>query len=160
MRFPSLRLLALSAFAGVMLLLACQQSEKTEESISFNTLYDSLIGYDSVLITLKDKDGHTIDVAFEGKVRRPGDLEKLPTPHWDGGKITVVITGYDDDVVVYNSETPFDGATNKRESTHTFIVPGISLTYGQSELKMLAGDSLGLPFISIEPATLTERGLM
>ena len=76
----------LMILASMALLEACHvsQDEKVENTISFNRLYDTIAQFDSVLITLKDLDGHTIDVVFEGKVKRPDDVTERFRSQADG----------------------------------------------------------------------------
>ncbi len=149
-------------FAGCALIfVACQLSgtETENHSISFNKIYDSLAQYDSVVIALKDTAGHTIDIVFKGKVEKPSDVENLPAPHWDGGKVLVSITGFNNRVMVYKVETGFDGATNKKDSVYVFVYPGSSITSLLRELVLIEGDSITLPTITVSPATLTDKSL-
>jgi hypothetical protein len=163
LKLPSFSALALAGLAAVLLLLACQLSQEGEvkTTLSFNSQYDSLKAYDHVVITLKDADdGHTLDVAFDGKVKVPGDLEKLPTPHWDGGRVLVVIEGFDAaGKLVYHVESTFDGKTNKRDSTYVFVKPGMGLSFGLDKLQLLEGDSIPLPAIVINPPDLSDKRL-
>ncbi len=160
--FPSLRTWAAALAGSVLFLLACNltQDQKTETTISFNKIYDSLAQYDSVLITLKDKNGSTIDVAFRGPVKKPGDVEKLSTPHWDGGEVIVVIVGYKGGVIVYKVETQFDGRTNKKDSTYVFLSPTTGLSASITEYQLPEGDSIPLPPITILPASLSDKTLV
>lgn len=162
-RIRTLYRLAIYALILTCSLLACRLSEEGDlkTTISFNDLYDSLKQYDSVVITLKDpEDGRTIDVVFQGKVLVPGDLEKRPTPHWDGGKVLVSIEGFDaQGRVVYRMESMFDGQSNQRDSAKVFVLPGIVLGFPQGQLDLIEGDSLPLPAISIIPGNLADKRL-
>jgi photosystem II stability/assembly factor-like uncharacterized protein/uncharacterized protein YjdB len=153
--------LLLLALAATLLMVACQPSsdEKVEQTISFNQHYDTLSQFDSVLITLKDLDGHTLDVVFHGKVAKPDDIEYLPAPHWDGGKVTISITGYNGQRVVYKIEIPFDGNTDKRDSSRVLILPTSKLLCEATNLKMMEGDSLPLPQVSVLPNKLVDKSL-
>jgi len=113
-----------------------------------------------VVIALKDKDGRTIDIVFKGKVEKPGDVENLDAPHWDGGKIVVSIIGTKDGKVVYRTETAFDGTNNKRDSTIIFQMPGIKLLGFPKEIQMVEGDSIPIPVLTIEPAGLANTELV
>jgi hypothetical protein len=147
-------------FSGfVILLFACQvsQDEKDQETISFNSIYDTLAQFDSVVIVLKATDGHTLDIVFKGKVDDPKDIEQLPAPHWDGGIVIVSITGYDAGKPVYKTETPFNGATDTKDSTHYFLVPDGGLSSLISELVLIEGDSLLIPTITVTPANLIDK---
>ena len=63
----------------VLFLFACRlsQDEKVENTISFNSIYDALAAYDSVVITLKAPDGHTIDVVYRGKVEQQMTFNRI-----------------------------------------------------------------------------------
>jgi hypothetical protein len=160
-RIPFLRFLALPAILGALFLAACHLGgeEKVEATISFNQIFDSLKQYDHVVISLKDEGGNTIDVVFDGQVKIPGDVEKLAAPHWDGGPITVSIIGYKDGKIVYNTETGFDGKSNKKDSTYVFVDPIMGLTYSGGAIPMLEGDSINLPSLTIVPANLKVKTL-
>ena len=77
------RIFPLLAVGAVFVFLACRltQSEKGEETISFNKIYDSLAQFDSVQITMKDTSGHTIDNIYHGKVDTISEIMNLPAPH-------------------------------------------------------------------------------
>lgn len=160
-RIPFLRVVALPAILVGLFLAACHlgEEEKVDATISFNQIFDSLKQYDNVVISLKDKDGNTIDVVFEGKVKVPGDVEKLGAPHWDGGQITVSIIGYKDGKIVRNTETGFNGATNKKDSTYVYLDSTTGLSYAGGAIPMLEGDSTNLPPIAITPANLKIKTL-
>lgn len=159
--FSSVHRLPLLLVGALLVFIACNlsQDEKAETKISFNKIYDSLAIYDSVRITLKDLSGRTLDIVFEGKVEKPSDIENLSAPHWDGGKAIVSITGYQDDVPVYKVESQFDGATNKKDSVVTFILPGSSIANPSGDLLMPEGDSIPFPPMTISPSTLADKTL-
>ncbi len=146
----------------LLLLVACQlsQDDKVVTTISFNKLYDSLAVYDSVEIALKDLDGHTLDIVFQGKVKKPTDVENLAAPHWDGGKIIVSITGFKGDQPVYKIEAQFDGRTNKKDSVLTFILPGSSLSILISEFLLAEGAPIPFPPITIDPPSLADKTIL
>jgi len=148
-------------FGFVVFLFACQlsQDQKVQNTISFNSIYDTLAQFDSVVIVLKAPDGHTLDIVFKGKVDDPKEIEKLTAPHWDGGMVIVSITGYDAGKVVYKTETPFNGNTNTKDSTHYFLVPNGGLSSLIRELVMIEGDSLPIPSITVAPANLLDKSL-
>ncbi len=148
--------------ASVFVLLACHLSgdEKVEATISFNKMYDSLKQYDSVQITLIDKDGHTIDVVFHGKVSLPGDVEKRPTPHWDGGDVIVSVVGFKGGVIVYQVRTPFNGENGKKGEPIIFVDSGMGLSALITDLALLEGDSIALPKLTITPLNIADTSLI
>lgn len=155
------QLLVIGAF--LFALFACQLSQEADvkTTITLNSMYDTLKQYDSVVISLKDpKDGHTIDVAFSGKVNLPGDLDKRPTPHWDGGKAVIEFQGYKDGELVFRMKSPFDGQTNRRDSTYVYVVPGMSLAYPSDNLTLIEGQAIPLPSISVNPPDLSDQRLL
>ncbi|MDQ3003161.1 MAG: Ig-like domain-containing protein, partial [Fibrobacterota bacterium] len=145
----------------VLMLIACHlgQEEKVESNISFNKIVDSLKQYDKVVIVLKDMSGNPIDTVFNNKVEKASDVENLPAPHWNGGKVIVSITGYKDNEVVYHVDSRFDGATNSKDSVIVFKYNGSSVSSPTDKLIMAEGDSLKLPPLSVEPVTLADKAV-
>lgn len=161
--FRVLARLAVCICAALLVLSACNisQDEKVSSNISFNKIYDDLAVYDSVIIALKDDQGRTLDIVFKGKVENPSDVENLPAPHWDGGKVIVSITGFNAaGEEIYKIEANFDGKTNQKDSVKTFRFPGSSLTVPNRSLLMAEGDSLPLPTVTIDPANLADKTLL
>jgi len=156
-RFP------LFVAASVLALMgwACQltQNSTKEDTVSFTKLYDSLSKYDSVLIIFKDRDGRVLDTVYRGKVDMHAEIENLPVKNWDGGPVLISIVGLDGGVPVYKIEKRFDGKTDKTDTTFILFVPGTSLSTPIREFKIIAGDSIPFPPITITPANLSDKTL-
>ncbi len=155
------RIVPLLAVGAVFVFLACRltQSEKVEQTISFNKFYDSLAQFDSVQITMKDTSGHTIDNIYHGKVDTIAEIMELPAPHWDGGKVIVSILGYRGGEIVYHMDRKFDGATNKSIDTTFVILPNTVLSILSLDLQLTEGDSVPLPTITVTPLELKDKSL-
>jgi Bacterial Ig-like domain (group 3)/Bacterial Ig-like domain len=157
-QIPYLRLILWASMLGALFLGACNLQEgKTEQTISFNPLFDELQGYDSVRITLKNLSGNTIDVVFDRKVKNVGDLENLPAPHWDGGKVLVSIQAYDAaGNLVLRSETEFDGKTDSKGNTNIYVTPEVRLSIPVNEILIREGDTLKLPTLVFNPPDIKD----
>ncbi|GEM_PF-1311732 len=153
------RIVPLLAVGSVFVFLACRltQSEKVEQTISFNKFYDSLAQFDSVQITMKDTSGHTIDNIYHGKVDTISEIMDLPAPHWDGGLVIVSILGYRAGEIVYHMDRKFDGATNKSIDTTYVILPNTSLSIVSPDLQLTEGDSVPYPVVTVTPVGLKDK---
>ncbi|MDB5051024.1 MAG: ancA 3 [Fibrobacteres bacterium] len=151
-------LLLAAVFSGFQ---ACRltQSEKPDQTISFNKLYDELAQYDSVQISMKDTSGHTIDNLYHGKVDTVSEIANLSAPHWDGGKVIVTILGYRGGEVVFHMDRKFDGATDTSLDTIYVILPNTSLSIDESDIQLLEGDLSPLPHVLVTPAELKDKSL-
>ncbi len=152
---------SLFLMASVLTFWACQltQSGGTTQAASFTTLYDELAKYDSVIIVFKDRDGELLDTIYKGKVDKHAEIENLLVRNWDGGMALIDIIGIKDGVVVYKIEKRFDGKTNTTEVTTILVVPGTKLTASGLEFKIIEGDSIPLPVITVNPSTLSDKSL-
>ena len=149
-------------FLSVVILVclwACQltQSDRTTQTISFGDIYDSLTKYDSVKIILKDQSGHVVDQVYSGKVDTKLEVNHLPAPHWDGGKIVVEILGFKADKIVYQSDNSFNGTSNKTDSIQFVKLPGTTLIPGTSEIIIPEGDSIVYPIPTVVPDKLSDK---
>jgi hypothetical protein len=149
------------ATAFAFLLSACQtaETEHGEQKISFNKIFDQLEKYDSVIITLKDSQGRTLDRVYHRKVKSPDEIENLDAPHWDGGEVTVSIVGYSKNIIVYSVDSQFNGKTNQKGEVRVFKDPETRLSSSISSLQLVPGDSITMPVITIEPSALVEKSL-
>lgn len=160
--FKSVRNLGSLWLFPVLLILAAgcyfDKEDKVENTISFDRIADTLKQFDSVAIVLKDPNGQIIDVVFSGKVGGAADVHNLKAPHWDGGKITVSITGTKGGKTVYQVDTRMDADTETRD-IQIVITPYASLSTPQSELTLLVGDSLAYPPVAVLPSSLADKAL-
>lgn len=118
-------------FLGLLglLLPACQltKGEEVRNTLSFDSLYDSLSRFDSVRIEIRDTAGNLLDLIYAGKIDAPAEIEDLAAPHWDGGKALIVISGYRNGSPdpIYKIEKRFDGRTDVTESDLVLIHPDV-----------------------------------
>ncbi|MEO6097849.1 MAG: Ig-like domain-containing protein [Fibrobacteria bacterium] len=156
------RLLKPLGLASILLLLSAgcyfDNEEKVENTLSFDRIADSLIQFDEVSIVLKELNGDTLEVLYRGKVRTAADIHKLKASRWDGGQITVSITGTKAGVKVYQVDTRMNAQSNARE-TQVVVSPYASLSSLPPSLSLLVGDSLALPVIAVSPADLVNKNL-
>jgi hypothetical protein len=159
------RLRALSPFVGFLsfLVLACAVigTEKNPESFSFTKSYDTLAQFDSVVITLRDTAGRTIDVLYRGKADTVAEIENRPAPHWNGEGIALVsVVGYDSGAVVYHVDKKYNGSTGQVLDTIRIILPGTVVTAVTTELSLLEGDSVPLPAIQVKPLEIKDKSIL
>ncbi len=141
---------------------ACRllQSEKNTQALSFTKQYDKLAAFDSVHIVLKDLSGHTLDIIYRGTVDTIAEIENLPAPHWDGGLVIILVTGFKGGKIVYLVEIKFDGRTDTKVDSNSKILPGTTLFGGTLELRFTEGDSNSLPKITVTPDALTDKSIL
>lgn len=162
-RFPSATLLAgAAALLTACLFWACNLGGEKEarHTLSFTSKYDSLKAYDKVVIVVRDPAGAFADTLFNGKVDSKAALQNLTAPHYQGGKVDIVITGFNDGAVAYQVEKKFDGATGITEASVVKVTPDAKLSYGGSPLAGKAGDTATLPAIVVSPAELESKELI
>lgn len=111
------------------LLAACQltKEEEVRNTLSFDSLYDSLSRFDSIQIEIRDTSGNLLDLIYAGKVDTLTEIEDLAAPHWDGGKALIVISGFrkGSPDPIYKIEKSFDGRTDVTESDRVLIHPDL-----------------------------------
>lgn len=142
-----------------LLLGGCQlaQEEKVRNTLSFESLYDSLARFDSVQIEVRDASGNLLDRVYAGKVDTLAEIEDLPAPHWDGGKALIVISGFRQGSPdpIYRVELTFDGRTDATESNRVVIHPDLiqSLELDRDTLFLEAGGPARAFVLAVTPST-------
>ena len=119
-------LLSSCLLMGVMML-ACQlgQETKVENTLSYSKHFASLSRYDRIVIEVKEPDGRSLGVIYQGKPSAPAELDRLAVPGWDGGPIDIFVTGFmkDQEAPAFQEKKRYDGKTSKTESTVVIIHP-------------------------------------
>lgn len=106
---PSVRMI-LGALACMLILWACHLTN--EEAAFMNVSADtSWTQFDSIQVILQDEDGKDLETLFHGELTSPGQLRKLRTKGYDGGKVKIAIIGFNDDKVAKTESRTFDGST-------------------------------------------------
>jgi len=147
---------------GMLGVWSCQlgQGSNVEDVASFDKLYDSLAQYDSVVIVFKDGNGNFLDTVFKGKVQSHDELRNLPVPGWDGKKAQITISGFNGGILVSQIEKKFNGASDETDATIVVVAPGTTLACEVRELTLPENDSLGIPVVTVTPATLNDKTLL
>ncbi len=161
-RFPTnfLRFAILTALS-VLAIFSCKldQTNVTEETVTFPGLYDSLKSFDRAVIVFTTENGVVIDTVFNSKVTSAAQLENLKVDNWDGGRVLITIIGINGDTVVYRVDKKYNGKTDNVDETFIRVTPLSTLSYPMKEIPMLEGDSLTLPAIIVKPAGLSDKTL-
>jgi hypothetical protein len=147
---PLLRRIAPVCMLLAFVALACSLvgNDKPTQKFSFNKSYDTLAKFDSVVITLRDTSGKTIDILYRGKADTIHEIENLPAPHWNGEGIAIFsIVGFDSGEVVYHVDIRFNGKNDRIYDTVRVILPHTLLAAPDPELILTEGDSV--PFRAV-----------
>ena len=146
----------------LLVVLACRltQEDKVDHTLSFDSLYDSLSGYDSVQIQLKDTDGNFLGLIFHGKVTSEDSLKSLPAPNYDGKGAIISITGFSGGESVYRADRIFDGTNNETRNIIVLLSPATSMEADSGSLRIFEGDTMPLPKIVVFPAELANKTLL
>jgi hypothetical protein len=150
----------LGALAFILFACSLAGNEAPTQTFSFNKSFDTLAQFDSVIITLKDTTGKTIDILYRGKADTIREIENLPAKHWKGEGIAVLsIVGYDSGSVVYHVDKRFDGKNDQILDSINIILPGTHLTPDDLEIVLTEGDSVPLPKITVTPIELSDKSI-
>ncbi len=161
-RIHPLRRYAPLALLLAFVVLACSLvgNDKQAQTFSFNKSFDTLAQFDSVVITLKDTTGKTIDILYRGKADTIHEVENRSAPHWDGDGIAILsVVGYDSGVVVYHVDKRINGKTDQVLDTIRIILPNTLLISDVLDITLTEGDSVQLPKISVAPAALSNKDI-
>lgn len=159
---PVLRNFGRLGFGIVFLIFACTLvgNENNSQKFSFNKSYDTLAQFDSVVITLRDTSGRTIDILYKGKADTVREIENLPAPHWDGSGIVIVsVVGFQSGEMVYRVDKKLNGKNDQVLDTIRVILPGTLLKSDQLNWNLTEGDSVSLPKISVTPLELSDKSI-
>lgn len=151
-----LLLLLLAAF--FLPLSSCNTGDdETVAAFNFSALYDSLKGYDSVVIVVKNPSGDS-DIVFAGRAASAAALRDRPAPHYHGGVAIIVITGFDasgDEVYLVRKD--YDG--KKTTTTVPVIVPDARLSSEAGDILLHVGEAVPLPAVHVSPPDLEDTTL-
>lgn len=151
--------LLLATVTFVLISCGLNQDDKIDQTISFNSIYDSLALFDSVQISLKDTSGHTLDNIYHGKVDTISEIMNLPARNWTGGVVRVVVLGYKDGELVYHMERTFDGSTDKSLDTTYVVLPNTNVSADDLDIRLYEGDSVSFPSLIVSPLNLKDKSL-
>ena len=148
---------------SVFVFIACHlsQDEKVENTLSFTSQFDSLSKYDTVQIELKDLSGNSLGIIYRGHVDTLAEIEKLSTPDWSGGKVVIVISGFNKGSTdaVFKVEKRFDGKSNSIDTSIVLIHPNPGMAADSLRVQLVEGQTVSLPKVKVTPYDLMDRSI-
>ena len=140
------------ALALMFLLSGCPTSEERGQVLTMKITEknDSLLTYDSLLVTVHSKDGNFSQEVFHGVLREPKQVEGMPLDPRVGQEYTVTIVGYKDGKISVSKEVTFLGDTSqsknlpiKTNGPDTLVVsPNFPEILAPADTDIAEGDSL------------------
>ncbi len=170
MKFTNRLFLVLFSFAAI-LFIACPTSDEPGQVLSMKVTdkNDSLLTFDSLIVTVHSKDGKYSQVVFHGVLRDPKQVASMPLDARVGNDYTVTIIGYRGGQIGVNKEVTFigTGIQSKELPIHTdkpetvVVVPNLPEILVPADTSIAEGDSLRFR-VSIHntwtgPTTLTLK---
>lgn len=110
------------------------------------TADSSWTGFDSIKVVLADSDGKSLDTLFNGPLKDVDQLKHLQADDFDGGKVQIILVGYDGDTIVKSEIRHYDGETQSNTEPNTVVVTPIDtakLEIQPNVLKLYKGGPKG-----------------
>ncbi|HLP42512.1 MAG TPA: Ig-like domain-containing protein, partial [Fibrobacteria bacterium] len=146
---------------GILALFACQltSTQETEQTFTFPTLKEKIVGADHLTITLKDSTEKVIDVLYSGPVDTSTSFKNLLAKNYAGGTVFIHIEAKKGATVLYNVKRTFDAARGGNLSQVVYITPDASVTIARPAPRLREGETVPLPSVTVLPATLADKSL-
>lgn len=152
------RLIALLPAFLLFLLVSCLTSGDRGQVLTMKITdkNDSLLSYDSLIVTVHSKDGKFSQEVFHGVLRDRKQVESLPLDPRVGEDYSITIVGYMGGKVAVNKEVTFVGSTSQskdlpiKPDTVT-IDPNLPEIVSPTDTMIPEGDSLRFRVIVLKP---------
>lgn len=104
-------LFLLCSLASLLVLIACPTSDERGQVLTMEITEqnDSLLRFDSLIVTVHSKDGAFSQEVFHGVLRNPSQVKAMPLDPRVGDNYTITIVGYKDGNIGVNKEVTFIG---------------------------------------------------
>lgn len=152
----------LSAIFGcIALFLSCHLSQVEQDGnvFSFPTLADSLAGADYATIVIKDTSGRVIDTLFHGPITPTTRFSRLEADGFKGGLVVISIEGSKGGTVIFREDRRYDGDKEDVVAVHSIVLPHSTVKINWANPKLIEGEGLPLPVVTINPASLAGSEL-
>jgi hypothetical protein len=144
--------LAFFCTTALLWLVACLTSEDPGQvlTMEITAKNDSLLTFDSLIVTVHSEDGKFSQDVFHGVLRHPSQVENIPLDSRVGKNYTVTIVGYRGGKIGVNKEVTFtsNGAQSKDVPVHidkpetVTVDPALPEILAPSDTSIAEGDSL------------------
>ena len=96
-----------------IIIFSCDFANNPKENILINVEADSsLTHFSKAKIMMIDSLAKDTVILFEAKLNFLHELKNIPAPKYHGQKVTIVIQGFNNDILFYEEKRDFDGAKN------------------------------------------------
>lgn len=140
-------------FFAVFLFVACLTSDEANRQVlrmQIDKDNDSLLTFDSLIITVHSKDGEFSQEVFHGVLRTPKQVASMPLDPRVGTDYTISIVGYKGGRIWVNKEVTFFGNVSKSKDVPikidtpetVVVIPGLPEILAPSDTSISEGDSL------------------
>jgi hypothetical protein len=104
-------LFLLFSLASLLILIACPTSDERGQvlTMEITETNDSLLHFDSLIVTVHSKDGTFSQEVFHGVLRSPSQVKAMPLDPRVGDNYTITIVGYKNGKIGVNKEVTFIG---------------------------------------------------
>jgi hypothetical protein len=161
LRMPFLRAgLCLGLGAAFAFLWSCDATDHGGEPALLTVRVDSsAMRFSRLTVELQDSLG-ALDVLFDDSLRSPGQLSRLATENYHGGKTVIHITGYQDGLMVFAESRTFDAANPEATRRDTLLdraAPITSFAWSPRETFMGLTDTSRILTLSVLPLKADNR---
>jgi photosystem II stability/assembly factor-like uncharacterized protein len=140
------------ALALMLVLVACPTSDERDQVLTMQITADndSLLTYDTLIVTVHSKDGRFSQEVFHDSLRNAQQVKGMPLDPRVGEDYTVTIVGYKNGKIGLNKEVTFIGNGSQSKDLPikidvpdtVIVVPNLPVILAPSDTSIAEGDSL------------------